>query len=145
MAAERSTPDLMKQFFIDTSGWVAMVNGADYLHAAATRIYRERLAAGWNAVTHSGVMLEVGNGLSSARLRDKAAGLKERLAISSRITVVWLTKELYEAGWQLYAARPDKDWSIVDCISFVLMQEHGLTEALTADHHFEQAGFVKLL
>ncbi len=122
-----------------------MLNGADRLHAAATGVYRERLAARWDAITHSGVMLEVGNSLSSVRLRDKAAGLHERLAASSRIAVVWLTEELYQAGWQLYAARPDKNWSIVDCISFVLMQERGLTEALTADRHFEQAGFSKLL
>jgi uncharacterized protein len=135
----------MKQFFIDTSGWIAMLNGADRLHAAATSLYRERLAAGCDAITHSGVMLEVGNSLSAVRLRDKAAGLHERLAASSRITVVWLTEERHEAGWQLYAARPDKGWGIVDCISFVLMQEHGLTEALTADRHFEQAGFIKLL
>ena len=75
-----------------------MVNGVDHLHAAATGVYRERLAAGWDAITHSGVMLEVGNSLSSVRLRDKAAGLHARLAASSRIRVVWLTEELYEAG-----------------------------------------------
>lgn len=122
-----------------------MLNGVDRLHAAATSIYRERLAAGWDAITHSGVILEVGNSLSSVRLRAKAAGLHERLAASSRITVVWLTEELHEAGWQLYAARPDKDWGIVDCISFGLMQQRGLSEALTADRHFAQAGFSKLL
>lgn len=122
-----------------------MVNGVDHLHAAATSIYRKRLATGWNAITHSGVMLEVGNSLSSVRLRDKAAGLHKRLAASSRITVVWLSAELYEAGWQLYAARSDKDWGLVDCISFVLMQERGLSEALTADRHFAQAGYMKLL
>jgi len=98
-----------------------MLNGADRLHAAATGVYRGRLAAGWDAITHNGVMLKVGNSLSSVRLRDKAAGLHERLAASSRITVVWLTKEFYEAGWQLYSARPDKDWGLVDCISFVLI------------------------
>jgi predicted nucleic acid-binding protein len=44
-----------------------------------------------------------------------------------------------------YESRPDKAWSLTDCISFVVMNQHGLTEALTGDHHFEQAGFTALL
>lgn len=135
----------MKKLFVDTSGWLAQLNRADALHEAATNIYRERFAAGWDIVTHDGILLEVGNGLASVRLRNHAVRWKERLATSARVTIVRLTEELNEAGWQLYAARLDKDWGIVDCISFVLMQEHDLIEALTADHHFEQAGFTKLL
>jgi len=50
-----------------------------------------------------------------------------------------------DRGLALYISRPDKDWSLTDCISFVVMKERGLTGALTADHHFEQAGFVALL
>jgi hypothetical protein len=50
-----------------------------------------------------------------------------------------------ERGWALYADRPDKYWSLTDCISFVVMKDHQITEALTGDHHFEQAGFVALL
>lgn len=71
--------------------------------------------------------------------------LKARIDASVRIEVIALTEELYEAGWQMYTNRPDKDWGIVDCISFVIMQERNLTEALTADRHFQQAGFIKLL
>ena len=52
---------------------------------------------------------------------------------------------MFERGLDLFVNRPDKEWSLTDCISFVVMREHGLTEALTADHHFEQAGFVRLL
>ena len=52
---------------------------------------------------------------------------------------------MFDKGVGLYAARPDKDWSLTDCISFVVMQEHGITDALTGDHHFEQAGFKALL
>jgi predicted nucleic acid-binding protein len=51
----------------------------------------------------------------------------------------------FDAGYSLYASRPDKDWSLTDCISFVLMKELGVSEALTGDHHFQQAGFVALL
>jgi predicted nucleic acid-binding protein len=55
------------------------------------------------------------------------------------------SQELLDRGVTLYRQRPDKDWSLTDCISFVVMRERGITEALTADHHFEQAGFVALL
>jgi len=59
--------------------------------------------------------------------------------------VVPASTELVKAGLDHYRRRPDKDWSLTDCISFVVMQREGITEALTADHHFEQAGFVALL
>ena len=52
---------------------------------------------------------------------------------------------IYQDGYDLFAARPDKDWSLTDCISFVVMKDRGITEALTGAHHFEQAGFVALL
>jgi len=55
------------------------------------------------------------------------------------------SQELFERGLNLYRQRPDKDWSLTDCISFVVMREHGVTKALTADRHFEQAGFAILL
>jgi len=135
----------MNKLFVDTSGWIALINRSDALHVTATRIYNDRFAAGWDFITHAGVMLEVGNGLSLVRFRHLAVQLKARIDASSRIEVIALTEERYEAGWQMYANRSDKDWSIVDCISFFIMQERGLTEALTADRHFQQAGFIKLL
>ena len=52
---------------------------------------------------------------------------------------------LWQRGWQLYCARPDKEWGLTDCLSFVVMQEQGVFDAFTADHHFEQAGFIRLL
>lgn len=130
---------------MDTSGWIALLNRSDNLHAAAAQIYNQRFSTGWNFITHTGIMLEVGNGMSQVRRRHLAVQLKVRIDASARIEVVQLTKALYENGWQMYAARSDKNWGIVDCISFVMMQERGLTEALTADRHFQQAGFTTLL
>jgi len=49
------------------------------------------------------------------------------------------------SGWTLYQQRPDKEWGLTDCISFVVMQEQGISEAFTSDHHFTQAGFTILL
>ena len=55
--------------------------------------------------------------------------------------VVGLDPKVQQAGFDLYESRLDKDWSLTDCVSFAVMTQRGLTEALTADHHFEQAGF----
>ena len=135
----------MKQTFVDTSGWIALVNVSDSFHRRATEIYQLKYKEGNRFVTHQGVMLEVGNGLSSVRLRPMAIGLKNKLKKSKRYEQISIDEELYEAGWKLYAERPDKDWGIVDCISFTLMQRQAITEALTTDKHFKQAGFIKLL
>lgn len=69
----------------------------------------------------------------------------EALLASPRLEVVHVDATLHNAAWRLLKARPDKGWSLVDAVSFVLMQERGLAHALTTDHHFEQAGFVRLL
>ena len=68
-----------------------------------------------------------------------------RLRNDSLVTIVPADKRLYDSGIALYRDRPDKAWSLTDCISFVVMKERGISEALTGDHHFEQAGFVPLL
>src|SRR5438093_1404029 len=99
----------MNKLFVDTSGWIALINRSDALHAAATKIYNERFAAGWEFIMHAGVMLGVGNGMSLVRFRHLAVRLKTRIDTSARIEVVPLSEALYEAGWQMFANRPDKD------------------------------------
>jgi len=71
--------------------------------------------------------------------------LWERLQADPKVTIVPPSSDLLARGITLYAQRPDKHWSLTDCISFVVMEEHGLTQALTADWHFEQAGFEVLI
>ena len=61
------------------------------------------------------------------------------------MNIVYINEELFQRGWDFYEARIDKDWSLTDCLSFVVMQERGVNEALAHDHHFEQAGFRALL
>ena len=68
-----------------------------------------------------------------------------RLRVAARTTIIPLSDELSAEGLRLFADRPDKNWSLTDCVSFVVMQDEGLTEALTGDGHFEQAGFKALL
>jgi hypothetical protein len=64
---------------------------------------------------------------------------------SDWVEIVHVTPELDAAAWQLFVSRSDKNWSLVDCSSFVLMQERGILSALTSDRHFMQAGFQVLL
>lgn len=135
----------MKKVFADPSGWLALVVKSDFLHEKAVEIYQNLLNQNSDFVTHDGILLEVGNSLSSVKARNTALKLKENIENSSRIELVTLSPELIESGWKLYAERLDKDWGIIDWVSFVVMQRHGITEALTADQHFEQAGFIKLL
>jgi hypothetical protein len=131
--------------FVDASGWIALVNANDTLHQQSVRLFQQRLNEGRGFLTSSVVLLEVGNWLSPVPLRRLASGLMERIENSKRIQVVGLTPELYRKGWRLYSERLDKDWGVIDCISFTIMQEHNVVEALTGDRHFQQAGFVALL
>lgn len=135
----------MKKVFADTSGWLALVVKSDFLYEKAVEIYQNLLNQNYDFVTHDGILFEVGNSLSSVKARNTALKLKENIENSSRIELVTLSPELIESGWKLYAERLDKDWGIIDCISFVVMQRYDLTEALTTDRHFKQSGFTKLL
>ena len=69
----------------------------------------------------------------------------ESLKASPYVEIIHIDTMLNEQAWQLLVERQDKNWSLVDCSSFIVMQQRGMSEALTTDHHFEQAGFVRLL
>jgi uncharacterized protein len=77
--------------------------------------------------------------------RSKIIAFMAGLKTSPHVYIVHVDPTLDAQAWQLFTERPDKEWSLVDCASFVVMQQRGLREAFTTDHHFEQAGFVCLL
>jgi predicted nucleic acid-binding protein len=68
-----------------------------------------------------------------------------QLCPKSNIEVIHISKEIDTKAWELLINRQDKEWSLVDCSSFIVMQDRKITESLTNDHHFEQAGFIRLL
>jgi hypothetical protein len=86
------------------------------------------------------VLIEIGDSLGAS---DRAGAIDfiEMCYRATHVRVVRLTSELLFRGFALYKARPDKEWGLTDCISFIVMEGHGLTDALTADRHFVQAGF----
>jgi predicted nucleic acid-binding protein len=96
-------------------------------------------------VTTRAVLIEIGNALVRARYRESAVQLLAAIEADLDITVVALTDELFARAFRLFVSRPDKEWGMTDCVSFVVMTDRGLSEALTADEHFQQAGFRALL
>lgn len=132
----------MTTVFADTSFYVAVVNPRDQLHSTASDFLRQFHG---KLVTTEQVLTETGNWL--ARTGDKAVFLDLMRSVQSDpdSTIVWAERALFDAGLLLFCERPDKDWSLTDCISFVVMRQQGLTDALTADRHFQQAGFKALL
>jgi predicted nucleic acid-binding protein len=97
-------------------------------------------------VTTEWVMIELADALASS-LRGRAEFVSTRADLlgDTAATIVPCNQAILEAGIELYSERADKQWSLTDCISFVVMEREGIAEALTGDHHFEQAGFVALL
>lgn len=96
-------------------------------------------------VTTRAVLLETGNALAKQRFRASAVRLLRALEADPTVEIMPLTEELYARALDLFAARKDKDWGLIDCVSCVVMQERGLDEVLTADEHFRQMGFKVLL
>jgi predicted nucleic acid-binding protein len=91
------------------------------------------------------VWLETCNYFSATHSRDDSHELFRRMAESSEYVFVDVDAQLREQAMQLHRQRLDKHWSLTDCVSFVVMQERGIHQALAHDHHFEQAGFEALL
>ena len=132
----------MKAVFADTSYYVALLGGSDSHHKIAVE-WSERLLG--RVVVTDYVILELGSALSGLQDRHLFVPFVKGLRNDPATVYVPSSATLFRHGLDLFGKRPDKDWSLVDCISFVVMKEHRITEALTTDHHFVQAGFQALL
>jgi len=132
----------MSEVFADTFYFLALLSPTD----AANRKARE-VTVGQPAtlVTTAWVLTELANSLAGRRTRAGFLKMSDSLRSNPAVVIVAPEQGLFEAGIELYAARPDKDWSLTDCISFLVMQRRGITDALTGDRHFAQAGFRTLL
>ena len=131
----------MTETFADTFYWLALLNPADQYHGRAASFSTDA-----RIVTSTPVQLEVLDALSThPRLRPLASAFWRRTTEAADITVVPVSHELLSAAVDFLDARRDKLWSMTDCISFEIMRERNITSALTADHHFAQAGFQALL
>jgi predicted nucleic acid-binding protein len=132
----------MNRLFADTFFFFAFLNADDSAHREASTFYD---AFDGQLVTTEWILTEVADGLSGVSDRQVFIDFHRALRNDSTVKIVPSSSELFAAGVELYATRPDKEWSLTDCISFVVMERETLTDALTGDRHFEQAGFKALL
>ena len=136
----------MKQtVFADTAAWLALINKSDTLHKKAKKIRDGLLDHNSQFVVTDYVIVEIANSLSRIPFRESAINLINAMTVSKNIEIVEIDKEIYKEAWNLYSSRNDKEWSLTDCTSFIVMNRRRITEAFTSDRHFEQAGFKILL
>lgn len=132
-----------ERLFLDTFFIQAALNARDQYHENARR-FLPRVRAAQEVWVTEAVLTEAANALSTMN----RAGIVEFVRQPYQTTnmrVVPVDSTLLAQGLDLYAARRDKSWGLTDCISFVVMDEQGLSDALTGDHHFTQAGYRALL
>ncbi len=114
-------------------------------HPVSLGLADELAASGTRIITTWAILLEIGNALSKAQYRRAAVKLPFSLREDTCVDVVGPSDQLFEEALNLYSDRLDKEWGLTDCISFVVMRARGITDALTTDEHFQQAGFRAVL
>lgn len=134
-----------KMCLIDSVCWIAILNANDELQEEADTEYKKLMKSGFHFVTSTAVLNEVANALCKPKYRDSVVEFYKRLQKSQRVKIVFVDEKLWSSGWILYENRPDKEWSLTDCISIVIMQQQNIKDTLTNDKHFEQAGFNAIL
>ncbi|MCC6493141.1 MAG: type II toxin-antitoxin system VapC family toxin [Pirellulales bacterium] len=128
--------------FADAFYWIALVNEGDEAHdravAAAASHFGRTITTEW-------ALAEVCDAFASQRNRRLVDRLRSIWRLDETLILVAADHDWFARGLDLFCSRPDKDWSLTDCISFLVMQDHGVTDALTGDRHSTQAGFNALL
>jgi uncharacterized protein len=137
---EKSNLSIAK-ILVDTSFLIALVNERDQYHERAIESvdqYSER-----SLLITDGVLLEFSNALAR-RYKAEAIQVIEDFLSSEDVEIIHMSVELFNRAFELYKTHQDKSWGLVDCVSFVVMQDRSIQTALTFDRHFAQAGFQML-
>ena len=132
----------MKAVFADAFYFVALLNRGDQHHAKVTAAARQLRE---NLITTEWVLMELADALAESASRRLVAPFIHELSQDPKVQIIPVTTDLFQRGLRLYEDRQDKGWTLTDCTSFVVMRDESITDALTGDHHFEQAGFKALL
>ncbi|PWB54520.1 MAG: nucleic acid-binding protein [Candidatus Methanoperedenaceae archaeon] len=131
------------RFFLDTAYVLALLNPNDNYHKQARALLISMHSAHEVWITEA-VLIEIGNALARSN-RTAAAAFINSCYITLNLRVVSVDSSLLKRALDFYNNRGDKEWGLTDCISFIVMTDQGLKEALTTDEHFQQAGFRALL
>ncbi len=133
--------------FVDTAGWANLFIATDSYHQQATQWFSQARQQNRKMVTTNYILLEL-VALLNSRLRTPPAKLLsyiDAIKTAPYLHLIHIDIATDTAAWTLLRSRKDKFWSLVDASSFVVMQQLNIQESLTTDHHFEQAGFIRLL
>lgn len=133
---------MSKTTFIDTLFVVALINQRDQFHSRAVEL-AERFEGQPFLITDA-VLVEIGNALAR-NYKPQAIETIDHFLSSEDVELVRLTSTLFTEAFTLYRTHRDKEWGMTDCISFVVMRQKGVYDALTFDQHFVQAGFRALM
>lgn len=135
----------MPGIFLDTGYALALAFPRDQHHQRAAELALEYDHPATEIVTTSAVVLEIANSLATPALRPTGVEVIHGLLTDPRVTIIEVDQQLMDRGLVLFSSRPDKHWSLTDCISFLVMEDKQLVLALAYDQHFEQAGFRPLM
>lgn len=138
-------PGNLTPIFLDTAYIYALINTRDQWHEQALQWQRKLNNERRHLITTELILVEIADGLAAIRFRAQAVTVLATLQSSPFIEVIPFSSQLLSDALDLYRSRQDKDWGLTDCASFVTMRERALSEALTMDVHFQQAGFHALL
>jgi uncharacterized protein len=139
------TDKFKNRVFLDTSYAIALSARSDVNHQRAVELARQLETEATRFVTTRAIMLEIGNALAKARYRKAAVRLLNALENDPKVEIIPASEDLFRRALKIYEGRLDKEWGLIDCMSFVVMSDEKLADALTADDHFRQAGFRVLL
>lgn len=129
----------MRTYFVDTWFFIASIDLYDQYHRQVMRL--ARTLGGRRLLTHEYVLGELLTYFSGEGARARANAVETVRGFRRSHEVIESTPVLFDLALSRYARRPDKEYSLVDCMSMVLMRERGITHVLTNDHHFRQEGF----
>lgn len=132
---------MKNKIFIDTSFILSLVNGRDFHHEKALKLSRIYEKSSW--LTTEAVLLEVGNALAKNHKKESLAVIRA-FQQNPSVEIFKISGELFAKGLDIYEKFSDKDWGLVDCISFAVMWDQEIFEVLTFDDDFKQAGFITL-
>lgn len=131
------------RFLLDTAYVLALLNPHDFYHKRAKALLPSVRGAHEVWITEA-VLVEIGNALARSN-RSTAVAFITSCYVTPNVTVVSVDSALMQRAIEMYRSREDKEGGLTDCISFIVMEDQGLTDALTTDVHFQQAGFQTLL
>jgi predicted nucleic acid-binding protein len=131
--------------FLDTHGWLTLLNANETRHQKNLELWLDLMRQGRAVVLTDWVIAETGNGLARSRAKNRFVEVVQQMLVAPSVEIVAVDRDLLQRALNGYAKFADKSWGLVDCASFVVMEDRGMVEAFTSDIDFQQAGFRCLL